>query len=272
MLVVGCALAACTSLDGLTGGGVDGQDGGPPPEASTGDADDAAAPDGGPCPDVSGEKELLAYYPLDEGSGTTVIDCSGHGVNGTMLTAVPDGGWTTGHRGGALRIDGQQSLGCIELGFKLAPAGPFTIAAWVNVASFPANSGGAGYIVGKTKSPTTAGWRLAAGNSTGTFVISATAAPGGDVSYILSESSAVTAGTWLHIAAVFVPNGNLDVYLGGALSRSSGNVGAPLDDPASTARLGCRSDGSGYFDGALDEVRIYGRALDATEIAALAAK
>ena len=45
-----------------------------------------------------------AWWPLDEGSGTSSADGSGNGNN---LTLQPTQSWAPGHEGSAVRFDGQ---------------------------------------------------------------------------------------------------------------------------------------------------------------------
>ncbi len=45
---------------------------------------------------------LVAYWPLDEGTGTTTVDASGTGNEGTLKLPV----WDSGKFGGALSFDG----------------------------------------------------------------------------------------------------------------------------------------------------------------------
>src|SRR5689334_18074399 len=44
---------------------------------------------------------LVAAYGFDEGSGTTAVDASGNGLNGTLAGQT----WTTGRYGGALAFN-----------------------------------------------------------------------------------------------------------------------------------------------------------------------
>ena len=46
--------------------------------------------------------ELIAYYPFDEGSGTTSADVTGNGNNGTFDGDVE---WVPGYKGTAVRFD-----------------------------------------------------------------------------------------------------------------------------------------------------------------------
>ncbi|MBN2130392.1 MAG: hypothetical protein JW741_12890, partial [Sedimentisphaerales bacterium] len=51
------------------------------------------------------DPHLVGWWPLDEGSGTTAHDQSGHGNDGTFMG---DPQWVPGVRGGALAFDGDQ--------------------------------------------------------------------------------------------------------------------------------------------------------------------
>jgi hypothetical protein len=271
-LTIGCAaLPACSlfvSLDDLAnedgseaGIGVprDGADGGDATAASDARVDQAVAPacDGG------GDPSLVAYFAFDETTGTTASDCSGHGLDGTILGATS---WTTGRVGGGLAFDGTST--CIAVGSgstKEIANGPVTMAAWANVTAFSNGSSGR-YILSKTTSPSERGWRFG-GDETDIFRLSLGQSTG---SSFTVSTSPQPKGTWLHIAVTFVPSQRVDLYLGGLLVRSTTSaVPALIEDTAANLLLGCRA-GSNYFHGILDEVRVYSRVLDAAEILTLA--
>ena len=78
-----------------------------------------------------------------------------------------------------------------------------------------------------------------------------------------------TPGQWYHIAAVFSSTDNTyEVYVDGVLSKS----GSAALSPQSAARLsfGTRTGSSEYWEGRLDDLRIFGRRLTADEISGLA--
>jgi hypothetical protein len=97
----------------------------------------------------------MAYYPLDEVSGTVTADCSGNNHTGTVVGA--GSGWTTG------KFHGGYTPGltrCIDLGAPLAlrlEGGSFSVAMWANPASVP---GGPGYLLSRTHDPINSGWRV----------------------------------------------------------------------------------------------------------------
>jgi hypothetical protein len=90
---------------------------------------------------------------------------------------------------------------------------------------------------------------------------------------VVCDDVAVVAGIWQHAAAVFEPGERLAVYLNGVLASeiSGSQIVAAALSSSSTLTLARNSDLS-YYAGALDEARVYARALSAGEIAALAAQ
>ena len=85
-----------------------------------------------------------------------------------------------------------------------------------------------------------------------------------------------TDGTWQHLAVVFNKdslNNDPVIYLDGvsqAITQTSTATTAYFSDGGGSLTIGARTTGGG-FDGHIDEVHVYSRALSASEIAALAA-
>jgi len=79
--------------------------------------------------------------------------------------------------------------------------------------------------------------------------------------------------TWYSIVVTFDglaggSTGSLKIYVDG-VQRASATVGTVLENTSNSVRIGAGNGGTGYFDGAVDNVRILGGAYDPTEIAAL---
>lgn len=268
-LVLG-GLAACsilTNLDDLRRG--DG-DGGVTPDGALPDAPgtDGSADGGDAAPTCSpgNVPNLIGYYNFDERSGSVAHDCSGKGHDGTVLRVGPST-WGSGIKGGGLRVLAPD--GCVDLGavpdFEMKSG--FTVMAWTDAYSFPPSFQQA--IIGKTSDLNAAGWRTYAG-----YVqeIGSGAARAGDAGPLYVGIEPVDAGVWRHVATVFDVGAKLTIYVDG-VNVAEKTWSTPLiEDKATNVRIGCRGDNAGFFDGTIDEVRIYSRALTPTEIAILSAK
>jgi len=80
----------------------------------------------------------------------------------------------------------------------------------------------------------------------------------------------LTTGQWQHLAFVYsVTNSIKAVYVDGLLAASDSTSIDALTSDRDGVRIGYPSDGT-YYDGLIDDVRLYSRALNSTEIAYLA--
>lgn len=216
---------------------------------------------------------LEAYWKLDESSGRVALDSSIHGLH-SRFSKEPKR--VAGVRDGAVRLDG--AMDYIEVGHSraLRLVGSMTISAWINATSFPVDDAAIvsrysginderpgyhdlGYQLDTTvdTGPRTVGFKLsdACGNLMARFGV-----------------TPLAVDTWYHVAGVYDAEGQmLNVYLNGELDN--GFLLGPVTSTQRSARVaayvGRRSDLKGYeFAGALDDVRIYSRALTKAEIAA----
>jgi hypothetical protein len=240
---------------------VDGMDGG---DASD-EIEDAAT-----CPGA-GDPSLLASYTFDESDPTRIFDCSKSQLHGTI---VPGATFqrVAGKRGGAIDVDGVK--GCLDLG--LAPmlafgGAPFTVAAWIKPRQFSVpndtSNPGPRWFVGHygTATGRANGWGLGTDDSAALELKIFR-----DDVLIEAEATMAPMGMWTHVAGVRTPS-ELVVYVNGTPRAQTATATAVGTDTAARGWVGCRASPSdSFFDGAIDELRIYGRALGAAEIAALA--
>jgi len=217
----------------------------------------AAPPSGGP----------VGAYPFEEGSGTTTADFSGSNNTGTLIGAT----WTAGRIGNALAFDGVGAN--VDLGNPpaLQFSGSMTVSAWINSAAFPrddaaivssvqfgAPQGGFQFDTTVDTGPRTVGFKLFS--------------PSGAL-MIRYGATVLQLNQWYHVAGVYDAQAQtMTVYLNGVADNGTllGRVGN-MQLPASLDMfIGRRSDvpGDYYFNGVIDEVRIYNRALTQAEIQA----
>lgn len=203
---------------------------------------------------------LVAAYSFNEGTGTVVHDVSGNGITGTINGAT----WTTqGKYGNALVFNGTTSY--VDLGnpSALQFTGSMTLSAWVNAAANPPDDG---QII--AKGDNNSGWQFKTTPDTGPETFGVGVSPSS--SSLTQRYSAATRalGTWYFVAGVYDATAQaLNIYVNGVLSNGTiaGTIPASQFNSAVNVNIGRRTGGF-YFNGMIDEVRIYNRALTQTEI------
>ncbi len=204
-----------------------------------------------------GPTGLVAAYAFDENSGTTARDASGQANTGTVYGAT----WTRGKFGSALSFNGTNAWVTMPDTAALDLTTGITLEAWV----YPiALSGGS-----------TNGWRtviLKEAGSTAAYDLYAnqeTNAPSSYLSisgadYGIVGPSPLPLNTWTHLAATY-DGARQRLFINGTQSAERAQTGAVLVS-SGVLRVGGNSIWGEYFQGVIDNVRIYNRALTQTEL------
>jgi hypothetical protein len=209
---------------------------------------------------------LVTKWSFDEGSGTTASDSVG-GNNGT-LTGGPS--WATGKVGGAISLSGAGnqyiSLPNLSLGTN-----PFTVSAWVNPVSVAGKSYnyGAG-IISNTNSESLGDFYLGV-NSQGAVFFYNNRTGGNDstgVSYTQIDTNIVPLNTWTLITAIW-DGTSKRIFVNGVEKTGLSNKSLGTNN-GSKHTIGLWSALSTYsFNGLVDDVRLYNRALSVSEVSQL---
>ncbi|MEO6772229.1 MAG: LamG domain-containing protein [Kofleriaceae bacterium] len=214
-----------------------------------------------------GEGGLVAWWKLDETSGTSVADANGN-LTGTYVGGAPT--WTTGKIGGALELVGNGDHVALGQPALLANLPPVTVTAWIDPIAF-VDDGVARCIFDKA-SPV-AGWAfLIDSNGLGSIGF-AGYFESGDRSERDSHPGRLTAGQWTHVAGTWdggSSSGGVHIYVDGAeitYMIAKGGLPTRPDDSAIPASINC-SAGPGMA-GLIDDVRVFDRVLTEAEIAAI---
>jgi len=221
-----------------------------------------------PTPLFCGTDGLVARYRMDENGGTTLADSSPPANDGTIYGSPT---WVTGQDGLALNLNGTTQYGLVPNDPCLNITGPITLAGWVrpgqlatqDLVKKAVNGGTNGYELSLSSSSST--WpdkvffRLNQLTSADTYRVNSTTL------YLYDGS------TWIHVAGTY-DGTNMRIYVNGVMEGTP-VAGPPGGIVSNTNNLGigAQSDGTRWFKGAMDEVRVYNRALSAAEIEALAA-
>jgi len=193
---------------------------------------------------------LAAHWKMDDASGGTAQDSAG-GNHGTLHG---DASWTDGWIGGALSLDGSGDYVSIPTLAALEGKN-MTAEAWIRLSG----SAGTRNAIVMQHTPTNEGYRLSISSDKPTFSIIAHGR-GATVSVVSPET--IGREQWHHIAGTN-DGAELKLYVDGELKGSAPSSvysGVNYD-----AYIGYDHIYDTYFDGLLDDVRVYNRALNTDE-------
>jgi len=251
---------------------------------------------GGGAGGTGADPDLVLWYKFDESSGTTAADSSlsGGGARNATVNTYGYGGsatFTTDSRVGARALSLTPSTygsgsggGYVTIpALKTLASDAITVALWVKLASATSAQDWERIFDFGTGISSTAPffYMTARASDAARSPVRFGISKSGNTSTAeqrLEATSTLTASVWHHIAIV-LPSGARytgTLYIDGAVAATNSNMTLHLSDLATTTQnwLG-RSQFSGddgtdpFFYGALDDFRVYKRALSATEIQSL---
>jgi len=201
--------------------------------------------------------DYAGYWPLNATSGTIASDVSGNGNNGTVNGAS----WSvTGRLNGCLNFNGTNSS--VQINNSLI--NDFSIVFWVKsnqIGGAPQWYNGAGLVDGDY--PGTA-------NDFGTALVGGKFGFGiGNPDTTILSTSSINDGAWhFCVATRQQATGVIKVYVDGSL-QASGTVNRNSLNVSTHLLFGAIASGGGYFNGSLDEVKLFTRTLSSSEVTAL---
>jgi alpha-tubulin suppressor-like RCC1 family protein len=211
---------------------------------------------------------IVGWWP-SEGTAADIIGTNNGSLQGGASASAP------GLVGSAFRFDGTNSFVAISNSAVLRPTN-FTVEAWVRFAGL--NSLGSGgspagdqYIIFRqnSRSGDFEGFDLSKTRKGANDVFRFLVASAAGQTVELDSSTIIRTGAWYHVAAIRGSNFT-QLYVNGVLERQT-NVSFPQDYGNFPLYFG--TSGQTYWDhkfnGELDEISIYSRALSSNEIAAI---
>lgn len=206
-------------------------------------------------PGLPVDPDLVGWWTFDEGAGVEVADLSGKGHPGKLTGTCT---WTEGKIGGGLKLGGGQSGVQIADAEDLRLAGDMTAALWFR------------------KDEEVGDWFCLVGKGLGqqrNFAVWMEARTKqilfqqyGPSALGLKTEQGVDAGAWHHVACV-IEGSRARVYIDGAKAAETDRKGI-AETPPHPVGIGWGCDHAGLI-GAVDDVRLYRRALSAEEVQGL---
>ncbi|CAN5498558.1 hypothetical protein BH10PLA1_BH10PLA1_01850 [soil metagenome] len=196
---------------------------------------------------------LVAQYTFDG----TATDSTG--TNSGTLVSSPT--YVAGHTGQALSLNGTTQYVTVADSASLNPTTAITLSAWVNATSWNGNR----RILQKGNKDNQ--YRLLAENGVLKFDLKGV----GTITAALPSVSATHAASAWHLVTATYDGATMNLYVDGVVVASGAFTGviATTTDPLTIGTKNAGTTTSNYFNGYIDDVRIYNRALSATEIGTL---
>ena len=197
---------------------------------------------------------LVAGYSFDAGSGSSVADVSGNGNTGAITAAT----WVPGKYGAALSFNGTDARVSVPASTSLNVTSAMTLMAWIQPT---ANQSGWRTIIQREPGF----YMLNASNANGPLLPSGGGTMGGAFHWI-SGPTASPVNAWTHVALTY-DGSTLRLYVNGIQVATTPAVGT-IESTSNPLWIGGNNPYGEYFQGLIDEARIYDRALSATAIQA----
>ena len=203
---------------------------------------------------------VVADWHFDEGSGNYSFDETGN--NNTISIADNENDqWTSGKYGQGLEFDGSDDFASINNTQSFSPS--FTVEAWINPKQYY------GYhndIVSKRDSEL---WTLTVGGPSmdAQYQNKLMLLRGGDpIIYSLDD---IPLDSWTFVTLTFDDaSDSVALYVNGSDSSNSSTTSYSFNQLEGNLTIGMASQATGgyYFNGTIDEVKIYSRVLSADEV------
>jgi len=196
---------------------------------------------------------LRGWWKMNEGTGTTAADSSGNGNTGT-LTGGPT--WSSGIASNAVVLDGVNDYVNVGDSATLENNATFTFAAWINPDQFFSSRDN--YLMHKEK-VLRWGFLSATSRQPTVDIGSGSGNPGWQGAS--TSSTQINSNEWTHLSVTYT-NSTVKFYVNGLLTDSI----TKTYTMGSNNKAYSLSTATQAFDGKLDDVRYYNRALSDSEV------
>lgn len=214
---------------------------------------------------------LLLHYGLNDGSGTSATDSSGNARTGTLVNTPT---WTTAKVGASALTFASASSQYVTMPVSnlLRNINAVTVAFWVKTT---ATTNQRMFFVSSNTGTTTSRFSISHSAVTaGVLQVVARAGDGEGAQTKNATGNAINDGNWHYVSVVVdIANDTITIYVDGSSVSATGTISFTAtsisDTDPQAARLGSLGDSTLFFNGSLDEVSLWSRALSGAEITTL---
>ena len=208
----------------------------------------------------SNQPELILGYPFEEGSGQSILDLSGNGNNGILegdATRNP-----TGKFGEAIEFNGSSSY--IKLNSIDITNPSLSIALWFKADDFGTHDA---RLISKSTGTAESDhyWMVSTIRSGGQQKLRFRLKTDNGGTATLIGNATLISDDWTHVTAIY-DGIEMKLFQNGVEVGSLTKSGSISTSSSVETWVGANPGNTRYFDGLIDDVRIYGEALDQTTI------
>ena len=202
------------------------------------------------------DPDLVTWWPFDEGQGTVAADGSGNGNDGTLVNGPV---WVTGQLDGALQFNGTNAY--VRGGHVPLDSRSFTVAMWIN----PVLSGSAIFFSQTESSSQNLNMHFRLGGPSSTDAPVRGVRMGFYSNDLSTSGGLIQDNTWYHLTFWYDFEGrNRKIYIDGVEVAQA--AADPYLGSTGDTIIGSWNAGSQWYNGIVDDVQIYHRALSDAEI------
>lgn len=205
--------------------------------------------------------ELLGHWCFDTASGSMAYDWSNYGNNGMVYGAQ----WTGGYYGSALDFDGSGDK--VNVGSLDVTGDELTISAWIKPGSFLFFSSD-NRIISKSVGSGEEDhyWMLSTIDNNGGVRLRFRLRTNNDTVTLKGTSQEISLNQWCHVAAVY-DSSEMRLYKNAVADDAVMSKSGDIDNSTGIdVLIGSNANDYAEWDGLIDDVRIYNKALSVAEI------
>jgi len=217
---------------------------------------------------------LVGYWTFDGPNMNwktgTALDSSGSGNNGTLVKLSTTTSPTQGKIGQALKFNGTTTASYISLGTpgSLDISGDMTIVAWIRPTFLYSSTGAKNPIITARTTSSVTPYDLGVYTTGIEMDMHLTSGGDGNGFQVSHFATAIPLNQWTQVV-VTRTSSTLSAYKNGTLVSSTAMLGS-VDPTSNGVQIGKDFyDTTYYFNGSIDDVRVYNRALSSTEVSQL---
>ena len=213
-----------------------------------------------PAVPTTTDPQLITGYPFEEGSGSSVIDLSGNGNDGTLSGGAVRN--LSGETGEAIEFNGIDSA--INLGAIDITTPTMSIALWFKPDDFGTSDA---RLISKANGTSNSAhyWMIStiiqAGQKKLRFRLKT---ENGGTSTLIGNTALIL-GVWTHVTATY-DGFNMKLFQNSIEVGSLAKTGVISTSSSVDAWIGANPSSTNFFDGLIDNVRIYGETLNESTI------